>query len=164
LQRLVGKRWVTVQKTTVKRATATLKPSGAYAFAVAHKSSRVFHYRAVVKADAGRLQVISSTRKVMVYDAAITGVSRSADEYVVLKNTGRSKVNMQGWKLTNKKGAAVTLPKRFIKPGRVLRIHTGKGRSNLTNLFLGRRAMFSNSHDRVTLVDRSSFRVSRLTF
>jgi hypothetical protein len=66
--------------------------------------------------------------------------------------------------LTNKKGAAVKLPKRFITPGKVLRIHTGQGKSNLKNLYLGRRSMFSNSHDRVSLVDRSAFRVSRLIY
>jgi hypothetical protein len=164
LQRRAGKAWQTVQKTTVKRVTRTLKPTGGYAFLVGAKSSGVFQYRVVVKTDAGRMQAISAPRTVVAYDAAITQVSRSADEFVVVKNTGRVKLNIKGWKLTNKGGAAAKLPKRFIKPGKVLRIHTGSGRSNATNLYLGRRPMFSNSHDRVSLVDRSKFRVSTLAY
>jgi hypothetical protein len=164
LQRWNGASWVTVQQTTVNRLTRTLKPSGPFAFSVKARASGVGKFRVVVQADAGRLQAVSPARQVTVYDAQITRVSKTADEFVVVKNTGKVRVNLKGWKLVNKKGTSVTLPKRFIAAGKVLKIHTGSGNSNLKNLYLGRGAMFANTHDRVSLVDRNKFLVSRFTY
>lgn len=164
LQRWNGTSWVTVQQTTVTKATRTLKPSGPFAFSVKARASGVAKFRVVVQADAGRLQAVSPTRQVTVYDARITKVSKTADEFVVVKNTGKVRLNIKGWKLVNKKGASVTLPKRLIAVGKVLKIHTGSGNSNLKNLYLGRGAMFNNTHDRVSLMDRNKFLVSRFTY
>jgi hypothetical protein len=164
LQRRGSRGWVTVMSSTFTTESTSTTTGAAYSFTIRHTSSKVNRYRVVVPADSGRLQRISGELRVTVYRARITGVHATGDEYVTIKNTGTMTVNLAGWKLRNAAGVTRTLGTRLVAAGASLRIHSGSGRNNTSNLYLGRSAMWGNSHDTATLFDARAFKLSELTY
>jgi hypothetical protein len=159
LQKWTGQRWAVVQ-TTIARHTATAtKASRAYAFVVSPRTSGVLRYRVVVPADDGRVKAVSPERRIRVFDATIAHVRTSPDEHVVVKNTGQLWVRLKGWSLTNGGGTTAVLPTKFVRPGKVLRIHSGRGRNDVNDLYLRGPDRYGD-HDRVVLRDWAGFRVA----
>jgi hypothetical protein len=164
LQKWNGQRWVFVQTTAARHTDTVTKASRAFHFVVTPRASGVFRYRAVVPADSGRLRAVGPERRIWVYDATITRVRNGADERVVVKNTGRLWINLEGWSLTDRDGARVVLPGKWVRPGKLLRIHSGRGRNDANDLYLRGSDRYGDSHDRLVLRDRSGFRVSRYRY
>jgi hypothetical protein len=65
-------------------------------------------------------------------------------EYVTIKNTGRHKVRIAGWKVVDRRqtttgaNAAYVFKHHFIlRPGRKVNLHSGKGRDTRKNVYWG---------------------------
>jgi outer membrane protein assembly factor BamB len=160
LQKWNGQRWVSLQSTAARHTATVTGATRAFHFDVSPRSSGAFRYRAVVPADDGRLRAVSPERRVWVYDAAITRVRTGADERVVVRNTGPVSINLEGWSLSDRGGTRAVLPQQLVPPGKVLRIHSGRGRSDANDLYLRGPDRYGDNHDRVVLRDRFGFRVS----
>ena len=159
LQKLAGGVWQTVQQSTVAAS-----PVGSFGFTVRPRASGVAKYRVLVPARDGRLLAISASRTLRVYDAAITRVTKTAHEVVTIKNTGKLLVNTKGWKLRDRSGETVTLPKRLVKPGAFLRVHFQRGPSDANDVYLRHEPIFGNTHDLAKLIDRHRFLLSKLRY
>jgi hypothetical protein len=164
LQRWTGERWAVVQSTTAEHTATVLRARRAYSFVVSPRASGNFRYRAFVPSDDGRLRAVSQVRRIVAYNATIKRVRPSGDELVVLRNSGRVRVDLKGWTLTDRSGTSVELPRRQVDPGRVLRIHSGQGRNDADDLYLRGPDMYGNQHDRVSLRDSTGFLVSRYRY
>ena len=101
---------------------------------------------------------------VSVSQVAITGVHAKGNEYLTLKNRGPVSVKLKGWVLTTKGGHRVTLPTATLAPGATLHVHSGKGKTRGQDLYLGKKAMFGDRHDVVTLTATGGFRAARFTY
>lgn len=55
----------------------------------------------------------------------ITIQAYGSDEYVLIKNTGSTSINLAGWKLFSQGGQWFTFPSVTLRPGETLSIHTG---------------------------------------
>ena len=85
-------------------------------------------------------------------------------EYVTLENTGRTNADLKGWTLTNPAtGATRVLPSFILRPGRVVRIHSGSGTSDWNDVYLGRRALWG-AHGTAVVRNAQRFRVDRFAF
>lgn len=79
------------------------------------------------------------------------------DEYVVLKNTGNSDVNLQGWVLKDEAEHVYNFPDTILEAGSTVTIHTGSGTNSGTNLYWGSgTAVWNNEGDTVYLLDNGS--------
>jgi len=157
LQRWNGTAWATVAKTTVEEGT------GRYAFGLATVRSGRWKYRVLVPAYAGRATTVSTPSVLEVYRARIIGLN-ALREVVRLENTGRTRIQLVGWTLTNR-GTGVTrvLPAFTLRAGRVVRIHSGPGVNDTNDLYLGRPPMWG-SHGTAVVRNPQLFRVDRFTF
>jgi competence protein ComEC len=108
----------------------------------------------------------------VVYRVAITGVHADAagddrrnlnGEYALVRNTGRTAIDLAGWRLDAGDGSQrFTLPGYRLRPGATVRVHTGRGTTRAGHLFLGSsRPVWSNDGDTGTLVDPHNVTVSR---
>jgi competence protein ComEC len=77
------------------------------------------------------------------------------DEYVVVENTGSSRVDLSGWELADEAGHTYTFPEgTVLAPGEKLTIHTGSGTDTETELYWGQSApVWNNAGDTVILRD-----------
>jgi hypothetical protein len=163
LQRWTGRNWSTVQ-------TAT-RPAGTnvgYSFTVRENSTGSYHYRvhlpafadraaATVPATAGGLQL-------SVYQADVVRVQPVGDEFVTVRNTGRVTLDVSAWKLRNiTTGREYALPAHRVVPGAVLRMHSGSGRTDRNDLYLGRRQLWG-PHGVALLRDVRNLRVDRMRY
>ena len=83
------------------------------------------------------------------YRAKITGLHPGGDEFVVIANKGAVRMNIDGWRLVNKgTGTKRTLPSKVVKPGRIVRIHSGAGKRDKNDLYLNRQDMWGAHGDR----------------
>jgi competence protein ComEC len=58
------------------------------------------------------------------------------DEYVVLRNTGDTTLDLSGWQLSDAAGATYTIPAGVtLEPGATLTIHTGSGTNTENDLY-----------------------------
>ncbi len=73
-------------------------------------------------------------------------------EYVELKNRGRQPVSLTHWTLRDRKNHIYLFGRFTLKPGKVVYIHTGRGRDNAVNLYWGRRwYVWNNTGDTATV-------------
>jgi hypothetical protein len=164
LQRWNGRRWATVQRRSLPRRDRI-----SYRFTVRHRRTGTFRYRVVAPAHGGRIRATAPSRaaglRVSVYNAKIVRVKPRGDEYVVIANTGRVRLNLNHWKLRNMwNNRAVTLPPFTLRPGARVRVHTGRGRTTRHHLYLRRRPMWGTHDGIVVLRDRRGHRVDRLRY
>jgi hypothetical protein len=89
--------------------------------------------------------------------------STSGDEFVTIKNTGTVAVNLKGWTVITKAHKVLTLPSYALKPGTSVKVHTGKGRPNATNLYLNKPNSFA-AHDKLVLKDLAKVSVAARSF
>jgi hypothetical protein len=77
-------------------------------------------------------------------------------EYVQVKNMGRKTINLGGWALRDFTGYKFRFPEVVIKPGKVITIRTGSGKSGASTLYWGRRQyVWNNDADLAYLVDKT---------
>lgn len=86
-------------------------------------------------------------------------------EYVVIRNTTKHPLRMKGWKLHDipRSGSVNTyrFPRFVLKPGKSVRIHTGKGSRTHSDLYWGLTYyVWGDDSDKATLQNRSGAVVS----
>ena len=149
----------------VDRATRTVTggATSTVSFDLTAKSSTSAQFRLVAPATAASNEVVSNTVSVSFYDAKILRVIHD-EEVVKVKNTGVVPVDLDGWVLKNKKnGKSVRLPAFVLKPGKVVRIHSGDGKSSSRHLFLDVRDMWGKS-GKAVLKDRTGAAAAKLRY
>lgn len=75
-------------------------------------------------------------------------------EYVRIKNTGRSTVQLRGWtvKDANRRNRPYVFGNYRLRPGKSVALHTGPGRNKAGHVYWGRRAhIWNNDRDVATL-------------
>jgi hypothetical protein len=147
LQRLDPAGWTDVSSQTVSAG-----PSATVRFvATSSKSARV-QYRLVVPAFGSSPRQVSDAVAVGYHRTSVKRVVAGKD-MVTVKNTGAVAVDLEGWTLRNKRnGRSVVLPSFTLKPGGVVKVHTGKGRSTAKHLFLRKKEMWGK-HGKAVLRD-----------
>jgi competence protein ComEC len=125
--------------------------------------------------DSDHIGAISTTFRLVVHRAAITGIHADAagddrrnlnGEYVLVRNTDAAATNLARWKLdAGDRSQRFSLPSYPLKKGATVRIHTGRGTTRAGHLFLGSgRPIWSNDGDTATLIDPNSATVSRYRY
>lgn len=157
LERRAGAGWETVDTATLPGGDAT------YAFTVRPQSSGIDKYRVVAAAHDGLAESAapggSKALRLRVYEAEIAKILPKAD-VLKLRNTGAVRAKLTGWTLKSKKAkTTVTLPKFVLKPGRMVRIHSGQGSNDGNDLYLGSGELWGKRsvavlRDKGALVDR----------
>jgi hypothetical protein len=59
-------------------------------------------------------------------------------EYVVIKNTGTTTRSLTGWTVRDKAHHVYTFPSFKLKPGKSVKLHSGKGSNTSSNLYWDR--------------------------
>ncbi|WP_336048337.1 lamin tail domain-containing protein [Streptomyces sp. CA2R101] len=73
-------------------------------------------------------------------------------EWVTVKNTGRTPVNIKGWSLSDKSGHAYRFGNVRLNGRSQVRVHTGIGRDHRNDVFQNRRNyVWDNNGDEATL-------------
>lgn len=73
-------------------------------------------------------------------------------EWVQLKNSSTTTVNLKGWTLTDASNHRYTFPALTLKAGAIVAVHTGKGTTTAAHLYQGRAAyVWNNDKDTATL-------------
>lgn len=87
-------------------------------------------------------------------------------EFVVLTNTGDAPRKLGGWRVRDRAGFVYRIPQDFrLKPGRVVRIHTGKGTDDGNDLYWGRGwYVWNNDKDRATLKNAAAKVIDRCAY
>jgi hypothetical protein len=163
LQRLDGDRWVTVATTQLPAGS-----SSAYSFDIRRKASGHSRYRTFVPSYAGMASTAfegpANGLALRVYRAEITAVRHAGDEFVTVANTGAVRIDLRGWLLVNRRtGAQRTLPTFAVRPGHIVRIHSGAGNSDRNDLYLKRRDMWGR-HATAVLRNERSVLLDRLGY
>lgn len=94
------------------------------------------------------------------YDAPGKDTGKNAhlnQEFVRLVNTGDTRRNLGGWRVRDRVGHVFVIPDGFrLGPGRVVRIHTGKGVNDGNDLYWRSGwYIWNNDADRATLKNRA---------
>jgi hypothetical protein len=85
-------------------------------------------------------------------------------EVVKIHNDGNVKVNLAGWVLKNSKnGKKATLPSFSLAPGKVVKVHSGKGTTARLHIYLGKREMWG-AHGKAVLRDGSGSLAAKLRY
>ncbi|WP_237705090.1 lamin tail domain-containing protein [Thermococcus zilligii] len=88
----------------------------------------------------------------VVYDAPGDDSTNLNGEYVVLKNIGKTPVNLRGWKIEDSDGNAYTFPDIILEPGGKIKLYSGSGMNNSTDLYWGSEVpVWDNDGDTVYL-------------
>ncbi|REE60827.1 lamin tail-like protein [Streptomyces sp. 3212.3] len=78
-------------------------------------------------------------------------------EYVELKNTGRSAIELRGYRVKDASGHWYTFPSYKIGAGKTVKVHTGKGTKSGGHVYQGRGwYVWNNDKDTATLYKGSS--------
>jgi hypothetical protein len=137
LQQRRGTSWVDTATATVTDGAVS-----AARFTVSSSRSALVQYRLVSPATATSNEAVSNTLTLLFYATNLQRVNYKKD-VVKVKNTGAVEVNFEGWVLKNKKnGKSVRLPEFVLKPGAVVRLHSGVGKSSARHLYLDTKNMW----------------------
>jgi hypothetical protein len=168
LQHKQGRIWRTMQ-------SKTLPASGRYYFNLRPRATGTSWWRVHKASDTDHIGDISSTFRLVVYRAAITGIHADAvgddrrnrnGEYALVRNTGAGAINLAGWKLdAGDRSQRFTLASYPLKKGATVRIHTGRGTTKAGHLYLGSgQPIWNNDGDSATLIDPYNVAVSRYRY
>jgi P pilus assembly chaperone PapD len=168
LQRKQGTTWRTVQ-------AKPLPATGRYRFALRPRATGTSWWRIHKASDANHIGASSRTFRLVVYRAAITGIHADAagddrrnlnGEYVLVRNTGASAINLAGWKLdAGDRSQRFSLASYVLKKGATIRIHTGRGTTRAGHLYLGSgRPIWNNDGDSAALIDHHNVTMSRYRY
>jgi hypothetical protein len=73
-------------------------------------------------------------------------------EWVQIKNLTRSSRSLRGWSIRDRSGHTYTFGAFTLRPGRTVKIHTGRGKNTAAHRYQGRRAyVWNNTGDSVSL-------------
>jgi hypothetical protein len=168
LQYKQGRTWRTVQ-------TKTLPATGRYSFGLRPRATGISGWRIYKASDTDHIGAISTTLRLVVYRAAITGIHADAagddrrnlnGEYALVRNTGAAAINLVGWKLSaGDRGQRFSLARYPLKKNATVRIHTGRGTTRAGHLYLGSgRPIWNNDGDSATLIDPNNVALSRYRY
>lgn len=88
-----------------------------------------------------------------------TNVSRNA-EWIRVKNYGNRRRDLTGWKIRDRGGNQYRFPKFVLRPGKSVKVHTGRGRNTATDLYWRKdNFIWNNSGDKAILKKRGGERV-----
>ncbi|MFE0582555.1 lamin tail domain-containing protein [Streptomyces sp. NPDC058874] len=74
-------------------------------------------------------------------------------EWVEIRNTGRSGVNLRGYTLTDQQGNRYRFPDFRLEGRSAVKVHTGRGRDSRHDLYQGRTRQIWDDRDTATLRD-----------
>jgi hypothetical protein len=158
LQQQQGSSWVDRASKKVNAGA-----SRTVSFKVTDKTSSTNTYRLLAPATALSNEAVSNTVSVRFYSTSLLRVDPKK-EVVKIKNRGHVRVNLLGWVLKNKQnGKKVELPRFILRPGKVVRIHTGDGDSTARHLFLSGRDMWGKKGQAV-LKDSTGRQAAKLRY
>jgi hypothetical protein len=84
---------------------------------------------------------------------------------VSVKNTGKIVAQLKGFRLRDRSGKSLKLPRYGLAPGATVKVFTGSGARARHRLFLGRRAdIWGATHDAARLYDRSEAKIATLRY
>lgn len=84
----------------------------------------------------------------IVYDPPGSDTSDTENlELVVIKNRAKKQRNLRSWSITDGAGHLYVFPKRVLKPGQTLTLHSGKGKNKPRRLYAGWGHIWNNSGD-----------------
>jgi len=138
LQRRKNGTWVNLRTVQV----GSTGGEASFSFSTTSKRSAVLRYRVRVPAHDGMPAVRTPVMKARYYQAAVTGLSAKR-EWVKITNTGAVALDLAGWKLRNaRNGKVARLEAMLVRPGRTIRVHSGAGRDDGNDMYLGRKPMW----------------------
>lgn len=83
-------------------------------------------------------------------------------EWVAIKNTGKRARQLRGWKLRDTAGHVFRFPRFKLRPGRTVKVHTGRGIKTRRHLYWRQDwYVWNNDGDRATLRNRNGHRIDR---
>lgn len=83
-------------------------------------------------------------------------------EWVAIKNNGSRARQLRGWKLRDRTGHTFRFPRFTLRPGRTVKVHTGRGSRSARHLYWGQDwYVWNNSGDRATLRNRHGRLIDR---
>jgi len=94
--------------------------------------------------------VVSETN----FDAVGREKQNLNSEYVTLSNMNSSRIDISGWRITDEYGYNYTFSERYLEKGQSVRLHTGIGVDNVSDVYWNRTsAVWNNDGDTVYLFD-----------
>jgi len=87
-------------------------------------------------------------------------------EWAEITNTGSAPAALAGWTLSDASGHEFVFPEFELRPGTSVKVHSGDGDGNSTDLFwnTGRRPIWNNGGDTATLKDSNAETVSKYSY
>jgi len=86
---------------------------------------------------------------------------KGSDEYIAIKNTGSTAVNLSGWRLWSKGNQWYTFPNITLQPGQSISIHSGP---KATGIVWTRKYVWNNNGDEAILYDSSGNIIDRYSY
>lgn len=167
LQKYSAGAWKTV-------STKTLYDRASFSFSVSPGSTAVHKYRVRAPGNEGHLADVGPTRTLTVYNARITSIRYNPPgpdsenlngEYAVVKNTGSTAINLNGWKLDAGSGKVRTLPTYILGAGSTVKLHTGRGSQSSGHIYLRFGApIWRDTYDTGRLIDGNGRLMSRYSY
>ncbi|MCG5220200.1 lamin tail domain-containing protein [Streptosporangium sp. KLBMP 9127] len=119
-----------------------------------------------VPADAAAVPKIQFTKAYFDSPGSDRGGNSSLNgEYVVLKNTTRATVNLQGWLLRDVNGFKYVFGPVKLKPGKQLTVRSGQGGDTSTTVYWNRKwYVWNNDQDTASLYNVGRNRVDSCTW
>lgn len=95
-----------------------------------------------------------------------TGSNSSLNaEYIVIKNTGSRSKSLRGWRLKDEADHVYQFGRFHLRPGKIVRIHTGSGTNDRNDRYWGMSwYVWNNDGDTATLKNRSGTVVDRCRY
>jgi hypothetical protein len=95
-----------------------------------------------------------------------TGSNSSLDhEWVQLRNTSASQINLTGWTLRDKQGHVYTFGTYAIKAHGYVKIHTGSGTNTQTDRYWGHHwYVWNNTGDQATIKNRTGTVIDQCSY
>ena len=134
-------------------ANAPLSSYGYFKTAGRTTATGRFRYRASVPGGLDHVRGDSAAATHVAYRVRVVGVA-PAREYVTLRNTGVTAVNLLGWTLGTPDDSRYKIPAYALAAGATVRIYTGRGTNRTGALYLNRSAGIWPAHGTAYLYDR----------
>ncbi len=102
--------------------------------------------------DASIVEGKTESEEAKAYDVRIVYIQyKGKDEYIVIKNFGKSPVNLTGWRIYSRGGQWYTFPEITLDSGESVSVHSGPGASG--SLIWTKEYVWNNNGDEAVLYD-----------
>jgi hypothetical protein len=108
-----------------------------------------FHRSAAIPAPASA----SRAGEAVVEVFTVAGAGISSAEIVILRNTGQTAAELEGWMLQDEQGNRYTFGQVSLQPGGAVQVHTAPGNDTLIDLYWSLSAATWTSGETATLLD-----------